>query len=64
MVHLASHNVLAVSEDPTHLIATINCKDLIIIHTPKATLVRPAADAERIKQLVAEVEKSAGHDYL
>ena len=60
-VHLASKNILAVSEDPDHLIATINCTDLIIIHTPKATLVCPAADAERIKQLVAEVEKSAGN---
>jgi mannose-1-phosphate guanylyltransferase len=55
--HLASHNLLAVSEDPKHLIATINCQDLIIIHTPNATLVCPAADAERIKQLVADVEK-------
>ncbi|HUO08801.1 MAG TPA: mannose-1-phosphate guanylyltransferase [Phycisphaerae bacterium] len=58
--HLGSQNILAVSEDPDHLIATINCKDLIIIHTPGATLVCPAADAERIKQLVAEVEKSGG----
>jgi mannose-1-phosphate guanylyltransferase len=62
--HLGSQNILAVSEDPNHLITTINCKDLIIIHTPKATLVCPAADAERIKQLVAEVEKSPGKSYV
>jgi mannose-1-phosphate guanylyltransferase len=64
IVHLDSHNVLAVSEEPGHLIATINCHDLIIIHTPKATLVCPAADAEKIKQLVAQVEKSPGKEFI
>jgi len=63
-VFLDSTNTLAVSEVPGHVIATINTKDLIIIHTPKATLVCPAADAERIKQMVAEVEKAAGKGYV
>jgi len=57
---LDSRNVLAVSEVPGHLLATINMKDIIIIHTPNATLVCPAADAERIKALVAEVERTQG----
>jgi mannose-1-phosphate guanylyltransferase len=57
---LDSSNVLAVSEVPGHLIATINMKDVIIIHTPNATLVCPAADAERIKAMVAEVERTHG----
>lgn len=63
-VFLDSTNTLAVSEVPDHLIATINTKDLIIIHTPKATLVCPAADAERIKQMVAEVEKAVGKEFV
>ena len=63
-VFLDSTNILAVSEDPNHLIATINLKDVIIIHTPQATLVCPAADAERIKQLVTEVEKTTGKKYV
>jgi mannose-1-phosphate guanylyltransferase len=63
-VHLGSKNVLAVSEDPGHLVATINCDGLIIIHTPKATLVCPAKDAEKIKQLVAEVEKEQGKTFI
>lgn len=58
--HVDSSNVLAVSEVPGHLLATINCHDLIIIHTPLATLVCPAKDAERIKLMVAEVEKQHG----
>ena len=63
-IHLGSRNVLAVSEDPAHLIATIDCADLIIVHTAKATLVCPAKDAEKIKALVAEVEKQTGKDYV
>lgn len=62
--HLGSSNVLAVSEEPGHLIATINCQDLLIIHTPRATLVCPAKDAEKIKQMVAEVEKNQGKEFV
>ncbi len=62
--HLHSTNILTVSEAPTHLLATIGCDNLIIIHTPKATLVCPAKDAEKIKQLVAEVEKHHGKDFV
>ena len=64
--HLGSKNVLAVSENGTeeHLIATIGCHDLIIIHTPRTTLVCPAKDAEKIKQLVAEVEKHNGKEFI
>jgi mannose-1-phosphate guanylyltransferase len=61
--HIDSKNVLAVSEETGHLIATINCQDLIVVHTPKATLVCPAKDAERIKAMVAEVEK-LGKEYV
>jgi mannose-1-phosphate guanylyltransferase len=63
-VHLGSKNVLAVSEEPGHLIATIGCEDLIVIHTPRATLVCPAKDAEKIKAMVAEVEKTCGKEFV
>ncbi len=62
--HLNSTKVLAVSEEAGHLVATINCQDLIIIHTPRATLVCPARDAEKIKQLVAEVEQRHGKEFV
>ncbi len=68
--HVDSSNILAVSEAPAtgagadHLIATINCHDLIIIHTARATLVCPAKDTERIKQLVAEVAKHHGPSWV
>lgn len=59
-----SKNVLVVSDDPQHLVATIGCEDLIVIHTPKATLVCRAADAEKIKQLHGEVGSRYGADWL
>jgi len=54
--HLDSRGVIAVSDDPNHTIATIGCQDLIIIHTQDATLVCPADEAERIKELLEKVD--------
>lgn len=50
LVKDARGNLLA-SSDPTHLISVIGCDDLIVIHTPDATLVCRKQDAEYIKQL-------------
>ena len=55
--HLDSRNVLAVSEDPNHLITTIGCEDLVVVHTPDATLVFPRdrdQDVKAMAQRVAE----------
>jgi mannose-1-phosphate guanylyltransferase len=54
--HLDARNVLAISDDPDHTIAALDCKDLIIIHTADATLVCPRESAERIKDLAAKVD--------
>ncbi|HEY4329323.1 MAG TPA: mannose-1-phosphate guanylyltransferase [Phycisphaerae bacterium] len=62
--HLGSKGMLTVSEVAGHLIATIGCENLIVIHTPRATLVCPAKDAESIKQLVAKVEKAHGKEFV
>jgi mannose-1-phosphate guanylyltransferase len=48
---LDTTRTLTASSDPNHLIATIGCDNLIIIHTPDATLVCPASRAESIKEL-------------
>jgi mannose-1-phosphate guanylyltransferase len=50
-VLLRTRGTLVASSDPQHLIATIGCEDLIIVHTPDATLVCRANDAEGIKEL-------------
>lgn len=56
--HLNSQNVLAVSDDPNHTIAALDCDDLIIVHTKDATLVCPRGSAERIKDLAGKVPES------
>jgi mannose-1-phosphate guanylyltransferase len=48
---MRTRGTLVASSDPQHLIATIGCEDLIIVHTPDATLVCRANDAEGIKEL-------------
>ena len=53
---LDSSEVLAISENE-HLVATIGLKDMVIVHTPAATLVCPASKTEHIKQLVAQVQQ-------
>jgi mannose-1-phosphate guanylyltransferase len=54
--HLGSRGVIAVSDDPGHTIATIGCRDLIVVHTADATLVCPASEAERVKDLADRVD--------
>jgi mannose-1-phosphate guanylyltransferase len=54
-VHFNSHNILSVSDDPHHTIATVDCEDLIIVHTDRTTLVCPRKSAEKIKDLAGKV---------
>jgi len=46
-------NALVVSSEPGHHIALLGARDLIVVHTPKATLVMPRDQAERLKELHA-----------
>jgi mannose-1-phosphate guanylyltransferase len=55
--HMDSRNVTALSDDPNHTIAALDCKDLIIVHTADATLVCPRESAERIKDLAQRVDQ-------
>ena len=55
-LHVDSRNILAVSDDAAHLIATIGCDNLVIIHTADATLVCPADQAQRVRELVDQVD--------
>lgn len=47
-----------------HLIATIGVTDLIIVHTPTATLIADKRDEGSLKQLITELEQRGLHDYL
>ena len=61
---LNSNNTLVASDDPEHLITTIGCDDLVVIHTPKATLVCKADQAEQIKQMHQQVGEKFGEELL
>lgn len=50
------------SED--HLIVTLGVSDLIVVHTPDATLVANKHDEESIRQLVAEIARRGWEKYL
>jgi len=52
---LGSRRMAVVSDEPGHLIATIGCEDLVIVHTADATLVMPRGESERVKELVDRV---------
>jgi mannose-1-phosphate guanylyltransferase len=54
VLHASRGNVVA-SSDPDHLVTLVGCEGLVVVHTPDATLVMPAADAQRVKQLHALV---------
>lgn len=54
LLHASRDNVVA-SSDPEHLVALVGCEGLVVVHTPAATLVMPAAEAQRVKELQALV---------
>ncbi len=54
VVHGSRDNVVA-SSDPDHLVALVGCAGLVVVHTPTATLVMPAEQAQQVKDLHALV---------
>ncbi|MFQ5590928.1 MAG: mannose-1-phosphate guanylyltransferase [Phycisphaerae bacterium] len=62
-VHLGSRGNIVVCDDE-HLVATIGVDDLVIVHSPDATLVCTRRDAQSIKELVDNVEKQFGKQYI
>ncbi|MBW3543482.1 MAG: mannose-1-phosphate guanylyltransferase [Planctomycetes bacterium] len=49
------------STDAGHLVATLGVQDLIVVHTPDATLVAHKSDEDGLRRLVAEIERQ-GHE--
>jgi mannose-1-phosphate guanylyltransferase len=68
---IAKHAVLldclrniVVSEDGDHMIAVLGVDDCIVVHSPDATLVCAKSDAQRLKELVAIIEKQTGQTHV
>lgn len=59
-----SRRTLVYSSDPAHVVVAAGCEDLIIVHTPEATLVCRAADAEGIKEIHRQVGERFGQELL
>ncbi|MCH7808893.1 MAG: NTP transferase domain-containing protein [Planctomycetes bacterium] len=63
VTHLGSRGNIVVSEED-HLIATIGVDDLVIVHSPDATLICTKRDSQSIKELVDNVREKFGDRYL
>ncbi len=55
--HLDSNHVLVVSDDSSHMIATIGCDDLIIVHTRDATLICRSDQGQRVKEMAQRMDE-------
>ena len=61
---LDTMGTLVASSDPDHLVTTVGCQDLIVIHTSSATLVCPKDRAEEIKKLQRLVKEKFDGKYI
>ncbi|MBN2370885.1 MAG: NTP transferase domain-containing protein [Vicinamibacteria bacterium] len=61
---LDTRGTIVATSDPGHLIATIGCDDLIVVHTPDATLVCRKDRAEVIKDLHRLVDERFGPEVV
>lgn len=47
-----------------HLVVTLGCEDLIVVHTPNSTLVANKHDEESIRQIVKQLEELGWDEHL
>jgi mannose-1-phosphate guanylyltransferase len=57
-----TRNCIVISRD--HLVATVGIRDMIVVHTPDATLICPKDRAEEVRDLVRRLAESGGERYL
>jgi mannose-1-phosphate guanylyltransferase len=58
-----SRGNIVVSTEAGHLVACLGCEDLVVVHTPDATLVCPKARADELKKLYSVVAAQEGGKY-
>ena len=59
----ARDNLVINHTEDGRVVAVVGLSDTVIVQTPQITLVCPISDAERIKELVAEVTSQLGRAY-
>jgi mannose-1-phosphate guanylyltransferase len=57
-------NSIVITEDTGHLIAAIGLENVVVAHSPDATLVCPAGQTDRLKELLDLIEKHGGAKFL
>lgn len=55
---------IIITEETDHLIAAIGLENIVVAHTPDATLVCHADATQRLKELLAMIEKNTGDKFL
>jgi mannose-1-phosphate guanylyltransferase len=55
---------IIVTEDKGHLIAVIGLQNIVVAHTPDATLVCDAGQTERLKTLLDRIEQHGRTKFL
>ncbi len=58
------HDTAAFNEDPNHLLALVGLRDLIVVHTPDATLVLHRDRAQDVRAVVDALKASGRDDLL
>ncbi len=53
-----------VTEDEGHLIAAIGVDNMIVAHSRDATLVCPVSQAQRLKELLEQMEQAGQERFL
>ncbi|HET9301602.1 MAG TPA: mannose-1-phosphate guanylyltransferase, partial [Propionibacteriaceae bacterium] len=59
----ARDNLVINNAEGGRVVAVVGLTDTVIVQTPQITLVCPISEAERIKELVAEVTSQLGGSY-
>ena len=57
-------NTIVVTEEHNHLIAAIGIKDMVVAHSRDATLICPADQTHRLKELLGNIENKTGEQFL
>jgi mannose-1-phosphate guanylyltransferase len=58
-----SDDNIVMSTDPQHLVATMGVSDMIVVHTPDATMICPKSESQRVKDLVGKVKEKFGNRF-
>lgn len=57
-------NNIIVTEDKGHLIAAIGLQNIVVAHSPDATLVCPIDQADKLKELLELIQQHTGEKFL